>query len=156
MITRPNRILVCGVPRWYSVVFIGFCFAFGLVDIVLGSWHLFFVVLLIAAGFLVMRTTSPTVYLVDDERLDISRKRRRTVVPLDQVAGVTEAKASWPFGAYHCPAIHFMTDSTPFGRSLYLRSFGLIPSMTFPWAMKKLQRAINARKGMEGAVSEFR
>jgi hypothetical protein len=137
--------LVSGVPRWYLVVFIGFCLAFSLVGMVLQSWHFSFVVLLIAAGFLLMRTASPTVYLIDDERLVISRWGQTTVVPLDQVAGVTESKASWPFGGYHCPAIHFTDDNTPFGRSLYLHSFGLIPGMTFPRAVKKLQRTVNER-----------
>ena len=90
-------------------------------------------------GFVVFRLSSPQIYLGDD-CLYISRIWRKATIPLDQLAGIDETKPTWPFRSYSA-VIHFATD-TPFGRSLYLGSFGIVPSMTLPWVLKDLKSAL--------------
>ncbi len=134
--------MISGFPWWFSVIYLALCFAFALIGAALRSWDFLLTILVMVTGFLILRITSPTVYL-DEQCLYVHRMGRKTVIPFDQVAGVTEAKQSWPFHPYSA-TIHF-TSNTPVGDSLYLGSFGIIPSITFPWALEELRRAINAR-----------
>jgi hypothetical protein len=143
MIKAPRRRLVSGMPWWCSVAFVGFCSAFVLLGIALRSGGLVRPAVLIAIGFLIIRGIAPVVHFVDGEYLDIRHMRRRAVVPLDHVARVTQARSrSWPL--YKSPAIHFTSDNTPFGATLHLNPLGM--GMTFPWALKELARAVDARR----------
>ena len=92
-------------------------------------------------GFLVFRLSSPQVYLGDD-CLYISRYGRTATVPLEHVARVEETKPKWPFPFPSYSAVLCFTTDTPFGRSLYLGSFGIVPSMTFPWVLKNLKSTL--------------
>jgi hypothetical protein len=131
-----------GCPWWFSTAFIGFCIFFAILVIALRPasfpWAPLRTVIVMILGFLVFRLSSPQIYLGDD-CLYISRIWRKATIPLDKVAGVDETKSWWPFRSYSA-VIHFATD-TPFGRSLYLGSFGVVPSMTFPWVLKDLRSA---------------
>jgi hypothetical protein len=143
MNTATKRRFMSGCPWWFSTAFIGFCIFFAILVIALRPapfpWGPLRTVIVMILGFLVFRLSSPQIYLGDD-CLYISRIWRNATIPLDEVAGIDETKPSWPFRSYST-VIHFATD-TPFGRSLYLGSFGIVPSMTFPWVLKALKSAL--------------
>jgi hypothetical protein len=138
--TTPKRTFVSGYPWWFSAAFCGFCALFAMLSIALSSWPLLRTVIVMVIGSSLFRLSSPQVHLGDD-CLYTSRIGRKATIPLDHIASITETKSLWPFRSYSA-VIHF-TTGTPFGRSLYLGSFGFVPSMTFPWALKKLRRALD-------------
>jgi hypothetical protein len=143
MNTATKRRFLSGFPWWFSIVFIGLCIFFALLVIALRPasfpWAPLRGITVTILGFLVLRLSSPQIYLGDD-CLYISRIWRKATIPLDKVASIYETKSWWPFRSYSS-VIHFATD-TPFGRSLYLGSFGIVPSMTFPWVLKDLKSAL--------------
>ena len=141
--TGTKRRFMSGCPWWFSTAFIGFAISFSILVIVLP--HRSFPVgplltsIVVIVGFLAFRLSSPQIYL-GDNCLYIDRMWRKATIPLDQVAGIEETKLSWPFRSQSI-IIRFRID-TPFGRSLYLGSFGNVPSMTFPWVVKDLKCAL--------------
>jgi len=119
---------------------VGFCAFFAMLSIALSSWPLLRTVIVMVIGSSLFRLSSPQVYL-DDDCLYSSRIGRKATIPLAHIASITETKSLWPFRSYSA-VVHFATDM-PFGRSLYPGSFGLVPSITYPWALKKLRRALD-------------
>jgi hypothetical protein len=131
-----------GCPWWFSTAFIGFGIFFSILDIALRPPSFprepLRTVIGMILAFFAFRICSPQIYL-GENCLYISRMWRKATIPLDQVAGIDETKFLWPFRPYSI-VIRFTTD-TPFGRSLYLGPFGIVPSMTFTWVLKDLKSA---------------
>ncbi len=135
-----KRIFISGVPWWGSAAYLGMCSFFALLCVALRAWHPLCNVFVMVIGFLIFRAISPAVYL-GHQGLHIRRMGREIVIPLGQVAGIDETKPSWPFRSYSA-TIRFAVD-TPFGRSLYLGALGIVPSITFRWALEELRRAMH-------------
>ena len=112
---------------------------FAFVSMAAPSFGLQLTLAVMIIGVLMYRLSSPQVYLCEGF-LRISRYGRTVTVPLEQVAGLEETQGKWPFGRYSA-VLHFTTE-TPFGRSLFLGSFGSVPSMTLPWAVAELRQAL--------------
>lgn len=139
-----KRTFVSGYPWWFITGFLIVWGFFALVSLELPSRGLQlmfqFTLTAVIIGIFMYRLSSPQVYLCEGF-LQISRCGRTVKVPLEQVAGLEETTGRWPFRRYSA-VLHFSTD-TPFGRSLYLGSFGSVPSMTLPWGVAELRQALD-------------
>ena len=142
MSTTRKRAFVSGHPWWFVTPWLTLWALFALISFVVpspNSREFQYTLVVMVVGFLIYRFSSPQVYL-DDSCLWISRYGRTVAVPLEHVADIEETTFKWP-SRPHSAVLHFTTD-TPFGRSLYLGSFGALPSMILPSALKELRRAL--------------
>ena len=129
--------MISGFPWWFCAAYLAVSCVFALVFVALGLWGGVFLALAMGGSLMVFRAILPAVYL-GSSHLHIRRLGREVIIPLEQVAAVTETKQKWPFQSY-AANISFAND-TPFGRCLYLG--GRVPTMIFPWAIERLKRAI--------------
>src|SRR5437870_3060137 len=142
----PKRTFVSGYPWWFVTAFVILWAFFALLSLAVPSPGLQFTLVVMIVGVFIYRLSSPQVYL-GDGCLHISRYGRTVIVPLEHVAEIEETQFKWPFRPYSA-VLRFTTD-TPFGRSLYLGSFGLVPSMTLPWGLKELRQALDSKRSNE-------
>ena len=138
-----KRTFVSGYPWWFVTAFVILWAFFALLSLAASSPGLQFTLVVMIVGVSIYRFSSPQVYL-GDGYLEISRYGRRVTVPLEHVADIEETRPKWPFRPYSA-VLHFTTD-TPFGRSLYLGSFGTVPSMTLPWGLEELRHALDNKR----------
>ncbi len=135
--------MITGTPWWFTTLYVGFCSVMGLGFAVASFrsgellWMPLLTISAMILGFFLMSALIPTVRM-DEGFLYVSRLGRSAVIPLAEVASVSQTHFLWQPAA----TIHFRSDNA-FGRSLLLGS-QLVPGMTFPGALDALRSRIAA------------